>query len=359
MRVKRADLLKVLQMASVGVSGREILEQSHTFVFAKGRLLTFNDEVFFSYPTPLELEGAVPAEDLLNVLNKLPDEEIDVDLVGSELVLKGHRRSAGLAYAAEVKLPVDSVPRPSDWADVGPEFIKVLLQAARCCGRDFAAPWTTMVHVTSSLVEACDNQRFFRYTKATGLKQDIGIPASAIETVARLGVTKVAVGSGWIHFRTTDRAVVSIRSSHEKYHPGVEKLLEMTKPASVELPAALVEMIERAGVMNETTYDAKVTVNVASDELTLTARKDTGWYKESKRIKYAGHPIGFDVNPDFLCELLRLTSKITVDANKLKIVAGPITFVVALLQRADKPTKKEQEPAATEEQAPDVDENQE
>ena len=193
-----------------------------------------------------------------------------------------------------------------------------------------------MVHVTPDLVEACDNFRLFRATLPTGFTGEILLPASSLKTLAREDFKQVSLGEGWTHFKTAEGAEVSIRCSHENYHDSLDALLEEDGAEKVSLPANLGEIVSRAKVMQDPETDPQVGVKITPKELVLTSRKDTGWYKEKKRVKYDGPELEFLVNPEFLAEILELTRQVKIIGNqRIKLETDTIQFVAALVQSKD------------------------
>jgi DNA polymerase III sliding clamp (beta) subunit (PCNA family) len=333
MNVNRTQLLAVLAKAKVGLTGREILEQSHAYVFAKGTLTTFNDNILFRCPSPLQIDGAIPAVDFFEILEKLPDEELEITVNGGEIHLEGKRREAAMSYMPEVRLPIDSVPRPESWSRLDDKTPHAMQQAALVCGEDFTAPLTTMIHATPNLIEGSDNFRMVRHTAPTGFPGEVLIPANIVEQLDKQELRKVSIGKGWVHFKCPGDCVISCRCSHEPYAKGVDALLRMEAPEKILLPSNLGEIVERAEVFNALSFDAKVTITLADGELTLTSRKESGWFKEKKSVKYDGQPLTFDVHPKFLVEILGRGRECQVDRRKIKIEQGEIQFVAALTVR--------------------------
>jgi hypothetical protein len=70
-RINREEFLRNLESVEPGLSPREILEQSSCFIFQKGWIKTFNDEVACKIKSPLKLEGAVQAAPLLAILSAI------------------------------------------------------------------------------------------------------------------------------------------------------------------------------------------------------------------------------------------------------------------------------------------------
>jgi len=331
-QTNRESLYKILSVSAMGLSKRELLEQSDCFVFTEDSLITFNGEVLTRVSNPLpEIQGAVPADDLMKLLAKFPDEELSIKVRGDGLLIKaGKRRAAGLKRAAEVALPFDGVPQPTKWKEAPEVLLGVLQQAAQICGKDETQPRTTEVHVTKDLVEACDNFRMFRYTmESTGLTKDALIPASSLELLRTLSPTHVSQRGGWLHFKTDTDHEVSVRCSVGDY-PDLGPLLDVQDLRNVRLPANLRDILKRAQVMYENTYDNMIHVTIEKGTLTLKASKETGWYRESKKVSYKGPPIKFEVHPKFLEDILEKTRKVQIGGNRLKLESGNAVFVVCL-----------------------------
>ena len=330
MLVNRGALLARLHEASIGLASKETIEQSSCFVFHAGQLVTFNDNIMVRCESPLDFDAAVPAQDLLGMVSKCPDEEIKIYLQDGELIVKGKKWTAGIAVSAEMSLPVGAVPQPEKWHCLEEGVLGTLQQAARTCGDDEAQYLATCVHITPARIEGCDNYRLFRADGATGFPADVLVPAESIQQLEGLEITEVSIGTGWVHFKTSTGTQIAVRCSHEPYHKGIDALLDMKDPEKIVLPSNLAEMVERAEVFNTATYDAKVGVELAGNTLTITSRKDSGWYKEQKDIEYAGRAMAFTINPKFLVEILKRTRDVLVDYRKMKVVNGAAQFVVAL-----------------------------
>ena len=58
MKIDREEFLKQLESVLPGYSTKEVIEQSSCFVFKKGRVYTYNDEIACSQTTSLKLEDS-------------------------------------------------------------------------------------------------------------------------------------------------------------------------------------------------------------------------------------------------------------------------------------------------------------
>src|SRR6267142_5099333 len=111
--INKSNFLKTLGYLSPGLSTRDLVEQSSCFVFRNKEAVTFNSEVACRLPCDVfgEDEVAVPSK-LTEILTKIPDDEIALELKNSELIITGKKRRVGLRVEKEVLLPVGSIEHP-------------------------------------------------------------------------------------------------------------------------------------------------------------------------------------------------------------------------------------------------------
>jgi hypothetical protein len=335
MQIDRKKTLSTLKLLSIGLSAKELLEQSNCFVFSGESAVTFNSETLCRTKSPFDFDAVLIADDLIKLLEKFPDDELEIIKREAEVVIKGARRSAGLTTTAEVHLPFDSVPKPEKWLKLADGVGAMLQQAARTCGTDETQIRTTCVHITPKLIEACDNYRLFRATLDTGITEEILIPASGVKALKGLDIVRVSVGKEWAHFRTKDNLDISIRCYHDSYHQGLDKILKV-EGHKIKLPDNLGEIIARAEVMQIGGNDPEITLLLEPGELTLSARKESGWFKERKKINYSGDVLTFKINPEFLIEILVQTRTVIVNEKQMKIETENIAFACVLQKNKGK-----------------------
>lgn len=336
MLLNRKELLNVLATASVGTTKREVLEQSNSFVFDADKLITFNEDICTDVKTPIpEVEGAVPAEDLLALLARFPDDEVDIWSTDKALKIKAGPRDGEITLIAKIQLPFGDVPGPGKWQEVAPELMGTLLQAARVCGKNEALLVTTVVHFTSKWVESSDNFRIFRSELETSIEGDLLVPATALESLANIAHTfrKFSVNRGWLHFLTKTGHTISVRCARPPVDGYPTKMISAAldgwdESKKIELPETLKEVIERAEVMQD--YNGLISVSIEDGYLKLRARKDTGWFSERKRIDYTGSRLAFEVNSKFLKEILTKTRVVRVLKNRMRIKSEGTVFMVCL-----------------------------
>jgi DNA polymerase III sliding clamp (beta) subunit (PCNA family) len=322
--VIRRDLLKSLESVAPGLSKKEVIEQSSCFVFKGGQVITFNDEVACSTSCNLDVEGAVVADPLLSLLGKLQEDELEVDAVDGELVVKGKRRKAGIRLESEISLPVDGIETPEKWKKLPAEFLEAVGVVQNCVSQDQSQFVLTCVHLHPEQVEACDNFQLIRFPIKTGLTKPTLVRGTALSGIASMEVKEFSETENWLHFRGPSGVILSCRRYMDKY-PDIGPLLEC-KGEKVKLPKGLDGVIDKAKVFSE--GDGNVVVELRSGKTRITGRGVNGWYSEVMDTEYAGEDTRFAISPKLLLEITKQTEVMTVAEGRIKIDSGKFTFVV-------------------------------
>ena len=88
MKINKSDLVSALEKVKSGLSSKEAILQSTSFAFLGGNVVTYNDEISLSHPVEgLEITGAVQATELYQLLKKLKQEEISLEVSENEILI--------------------------------------------------------------------------------------------------------------------------------------------------------------------------------------------------------------------------------------------------------------------------------
>jgi DNA polymerase III sliding clamp (beta) subunit (PCNA family) len=329
--VERTKLINVLNEIKCGLTQNEILEQSNAFVFKNKKICSFNGEIFadVEYDIKIKEPFAVVGADLIKILEKVPDEDIDITLEGNELLIKGRQKKAGITIFKEILLPFNEVPAPGKMEKPPAELSHSLLQCARVCGNDHTNSKTTHVHIGSNLVEATDGYRFFRVDLKTRFNKDIMLPADAILSIGERIISGAEFKEGWLHLITIGKTRISIRCSDMDYFEKetLKDLIEV-KGSKGQFPKGIKEALDRSRVMQDNMNEVHITLK--KGVVKIRTEKDGGWYEERQKIKYNGEDISFTVNIDFLAEILGKTSDVIFGDGKIKIEKENFHFVICI-----------------------------
>lgn len=331
--VSRETLLHCLESSQAGLSPKEIIEQSNCFVFVGGDVLTYNDEIACRMASPLNgITGAVPSKNLLDILRKLKEDEVSVEMGEGEILIrgKGGRRSCH-RIDKEVTLPLDMVEAPKKWKPLHEDFAEAVKVVSRCAGRDESRFYSVCMHVTPDFVEAFDDFQLCRWGLPTPVKRPFLVRSSSVRHITALGMKEFSETASWVHFRNSVGLVMSCRRYTEtEDFPDLSPFLKVDG-VSVTLPKGLPEAIDRAKVfVEEGTDSSLVKVSLKSGRMSVRSEGVHGWYVEPKKVPYAGPPMAFFVSPDLLSELVKSHNSCVLSESRLKVDTGSFEYVAVL-----------------------------
>jgi len=355
MKINRQTFLDDLQMVRAGLSPKEFIEQSSCFVFQDGAVMTFNDEIACRKEIGGELSGAVPADSLLAILEKLTDPDLKVvENEKGELEFRGKKKRFWLNRTAEIFLPIDRVETPEKWREVPDKFAEAIKAVRPCICTDETQFILTCVHLHPEYVEACNNKELLRWHIGTGLKRSILVRGSALAQIIDLGMTEMAGTKSWLHFRNPKGLMFSCRKYMEDY-PNLDHILEF-KGEPIVLPKTLVEVAERATVFaTESSGDPLLIVTLTPGIMRILGSGISGGYEEIKKINYHGTSLKFVISPDTLGRVSATYTDAQISKNKLKAIEKGKWEYVTVLGRTEDHVKEEKEKPEEDETSEDYD----
>jgi DNA polymerase III sliding clamp (beta) subunit (PCNA family) len=334
MLVKRSELLQNLESVMPGLSPRDIVEQSSCFIFKDGEVITFNDEVACRKKIDLKITGAVTAQKLVEVLRRLVEDELEVNVEDGELVLTGKRRMSGINMDKEILLDIDKIEKPSKWKKLHEDFTDAVHITVQCASKDESTFSVTCVHLHPKFIEACDNFKMARYKIATGFANRALVRSSSLRHITQLGMTEFSETETWLHFRNQTGVVLSIRRYADvDEFPDLSSFLKI-KGVPTTLPKGLGEAVSRANIFSSEKGEDEnqISVELKPGKVRIKGEGSSGWYSEVKNIKYEGEPMKFMIGPDLLSELLKRHNECEINPEALKVDAGKFVYVTSLEQ---------------------------
>lgn len=343
--MNREDLLRVLESVRPGLSsGKDIVEQSSCFVFEKGDVITYQDEIACRTGSgfPKDFSGAISSEPLLNILRKLPEEDVEITEEDGELRVYGKKKKAGIRLQKDITLPVGVMETPEGWNPLHEEFSDALSLVSACCSRDKEQFRMTCVHLHPKWLEACDNVQACRWKMRTGIKEAALIRSRAAKGIASLSMVEVSETGNWIHFRNTMGLILSCRRYCDEYLDIGEIITNVQGHVDASLPKGLTEAVDRASVFSDdNAEDKQMLVELSTGRVKIRGQGASGWYEERSKIKYAGPAMTFRIAPKILANLVKKHGECTVGPGSLRINGGPYTLVTCLGAAPESPKKSE------------------
>jgi len=334
MKINKDELIKALEIVKPGLAQKEMIEQSTSFAFMDGRVVTYNDEISISHPVAdLEIDGAVKADKLYGFLNKVKKDEIEFKVTESEIRMIVGKSKAGLVLQAEVKLPLDEIGAMGKWKEVPDGLLDAIRFCIFSCSNDMSKPVLNCIHVRkdTNQVESTNNLRATRHDFTGQLPvPSFLIPGSSARELHKYEITHIARGSGWIHFKTAEDTVFSCRVFSDDF-PEMNHLFKV-KGKEIKLPKTTADILDCAGVFSSKDHflDNMVEVSLADKKLKITAKADSDWFKEEANIRYSDDPITFQIHTNFFKEICQQEGKCILASNMMKFQGDNWEHILAL-----------------------------
>jgi len=329
MKISREKLLDQLISVRPGLSQQEVIEQSSCIVFQDGKIITFNDEVACSRKSCLKIEGAVVATPFIDVLSKLKEDNIEVEVKGEGIVIKSGKKMAGIRMEVEILLPTDSLEKPKKWQKLPDDFGDAVHLVSRCTGDDASEFVMTCVHLHPKWMEGSDNYQAGRYKIAIGIEKSFLIRAKSISMVESLNMTKFSQTKNWVHFKNPDGLTLSFRKYLDKY-PKMSRVVKITGE-SLTLPKGIRDSVELGQIFSaDNTESKKIHLQLKGKILRLKAEGASGWYEEPLPISYKGNKMSCWIDPELLVSLAERSSKCIVDNHRMMAQTGKFKYITVL-----------------------------
>lgn len=336
MEIEKNELKKALEIVKPGLANKEIVEQTTSFAFIDGKVVTYNDEISISHPVKgLEVGGAIKAEELYSFLSKVKKDTIDVVIEDERVLLKSGRAKAGFLLEAEVSLPLDEeIAKKGKWKLLPKNFLEALSFAAQSCSKNMSDPKLTCAHINENgSIEATDNYRIVKY-KVDGempLSSTL-IPATSAVEVVKLNPNKVSKGDGWIHFKNKDQTIISCRVFNETF-VDIDSIISVKgEKIKIKLPGNLENVLDTAHIFakRKSVLDESVEIKITNKKIIVSSESETAEFSESIPLKYKGATISFKITPYLLKDIIQKTLICYIMKDRLVFKQKDWTYVTSL-----------------------------
>ena len=331
MQLDRKELLNQLDQVRPGLHEGGKTPQADCFLFKDGFVHTYNDEVLIRHPSLIDVTGAVKGEPLYQLLSKLNSDSLIFNETDGAFQFTTKKSHASLNADAEIQSPAFQIELPEKWKKLPEGFIEGVKFCIFSASRDMSRPALTCIHVEEDAIESCDNFRLTRYMLKGSVEKSLLFPAASAVLLSKYAVTSYGLTEGWTHFKAGD-FTLSCRSFSEKY-PDLDPLLKVDG-VKVTLPKDLLGTLNRAGIFTSTEFrqDCILQVSFTPGKLTVKSQNANGWYREQVAMKYSGEPLSFNVNPEFLKEMLPLLDHVMIGAKSLLMEGENFVHLVTLMR---------------------------
>ena len=332
MEITKQNLLKALQLLSIGFSSKEIFDQSDKIIFDDDYLRSYNDEFAVLVPFKTGISGAVPAKELKQYINKYNSKNFELIVKDNMLYIKGKKGKAGIIFESEIRLPFDNVSIGEKWHKLPEDFVDDLQLLKYSVSTDYAYPILTFISVNEDTAVSCDNRRVTKINLSSSVAEPMLIPATVVAELKNHQPCKYNVKDGWLHFKNKDNVVLSCRTTQLEY-PDVDQFFE-AEGIEIDLPRNIGEILDEVSVFaeSEISNNSRITVKLEDNLMTVSSKSDKGFAEHSKKIRYKGESITFSINADYFKDAIQLGSRIIVTERSLLMTTDRMQHLTTFIK---------------------------
>lgn len=336
--INKKDLLNVLDLLKPGLSGgKSIMEQTTHYLFMKDRIATYNEDVCLVVPFPIRFSGSVKEDEFYKLISKVSADKIQLTLEENQIIMKAGKSSFGLAYEqpGEIHEMIDSLEHDKlKWIPL-PEGAKdAIVLCSFSASKDMTKPSLAGVFINDNDILSSDAHRISWSKLEKGLEESFLIPASSAVHLMDYGLDKFYLSESWVHFKGKD-LFFSIRRLEEEFPDNkVKEFFPKRTKEGFGLPKELAGILDKALVLLQEDLLLKKQVSLTFEDkeiLCEVEKQDLGWFKEKIAMENDVEKMEIKVNPVFLKEILKHTTKIVpVDKGRLLFTSGNFRHLIAL-----------------------------
>ena len=315
MKINRTEFKAILEKVKPGLASKEIIEQTSSFAFVDGRVLTFNDEISISHPIDLDITGVVKSTELYSLLTKVKKEDLTIEVQENQMIVSAGKTKAGIVFQAEIQLPLDELTGLEfDWKPLPAPVLDAIAFVQECCSTNAAQPILTAVHLTKKAVVASDGFRLAEW-KVKCPVDLVLIPKSSILEVLKFKPSFISTNTGWCHFKHENGAILSCRVIEGKF-PNCDSVW-INEGDELTFPDTVKEALERVEIFAKKDFsmDESIEVLCVGNRLTLRAESDNGWIKEKLSLSGNEKEFSFNITPVLFRSILKHAKTCIVQGN--------------------------------------------
>lgn len=329
--MKRIEVLEVLKKVKAGSTHSKVIEGMAYLFFSGKNVSTFNDVISIQYPFKTDFSLFVKADDIFNVLSKSSVDEIELKENKGKLNIKAKGINVNLVSLNDNEVMErlstisKAIKKIKEWKTLPDNFCNCISLCAFATDKD-GDKTISCVRVNGDIAIATDNERVAKAV-IDGKVDPMFIKASEINKLSAMNPKKYAISKAWIHFKSADGCVFSIRRVNGDF-PDMLSVFEF-KGTKVTIPKKALEGTEIASSLVDSISPA-IKVTIQKGFMIISVKSESGSSTHKSKLKYSGKTIEFTLNPLFLKEMLAKSTTIDITEGKAKLETENFSLVTSL-----------------------------
>lgn len=337
MKIKRDALITALRTVRPGVAKKDITEQANHVMFTGKHICAFNDHICIIHKLETDFSCSVPVDDFMKMLERMPDDEIDIAFKPNKLTMKAKNTRGGIATQSgdELQKKVDMLMnKEKEWADIPKDFMEALGLCVLSASKDMGNLVLTGVYIDNDVVMASDNLRISEYFLMVATKKRFLIPATTVQELLSFAVARYAIEDNWAFFEMKDKTIFCARLLNYEKYPSLEQYFEF-EGMKFTFPEDIKDAVESALVVASGDTDAErlIDIEIGNGIIICRGENNLAWLEKEFKADVGlpdGKTLKFSINPTFLLKILSHTRKAMYGETKILFIAKNFYHLIAI-----------------------------
>jgi len=343
--IDRKEFIDTLKKVTPGLEVRQgTAEQMTHFDFTGKIVQTFNEEIYVQTPLETTFKGSVKGAMLIQVLEKITDENIALARKKNELVIRARNTKAGFAVFTENELAdkfemINQIISKLKWKRLPPDFMTALKMCYFIASNQETEEGHACFQVGRDHICTIDREGIrmglYEFEKPF-TKNPFFFRASVFKSIANFAPVGFSLTENYVFFKTTDKVVFAVL---RRFFEPIDRreIFEQFKNVIIRLPDSIKDdiVIADSVLTDEEKAEREIEMTAGENKLVYKAMTQTGWVERTAKIKYAKAAKKFSLNPVLLAEALSKSdfeNKLWMGKTGVMIKSGNFKYAVGYVE---------------------------
>jgi len=331
--ISRIDLLNAIREVTPGISKKGDLDQSDSIIFDNDSIYTFNSEIGIYHNFETNIQGAIKAEKFIQLLEKLPQDEIEIKEIKGKLSLKADRIKATIKLDKNITLNPQKIPGKTSkkWKTLPDNFNEGIAFCFFSANTSNIPAGTDCLFVNGDRIASVDGYRGTVFNLSSSIDDDFLLPAKCAKQLSKYSSEKVVIDNGWLYFMNENGTVFSVRTYAEIDYPAYDSFFDVDGP-EINLPDEFLEIVSRAKILISADFVLDQFVSLIFSEGKVVCRGEgvDGWFEEEREIEYSGKDLDIKIHPAMFSEVVKFDKKIIIGSDSMLFVSDYFMHTICL-----------------------------
>ena len=280
--MNRKELIEAIKHIKPGLVKDNVIELAEFISFNDNEIVSFNNEISISYPYDTGLKGAVKGDELLRILQAMPD-DIEIKTKKDQLVISKKGKNKITASLNMLEVQTDIWPEiPEDFNDLPKNINEGLKFCLFSVAPDSDMGALNCILLKDHGIMSCDNFRATTFLFDGFFKGTILIPLSLAKVLVNYNLVSYAEDDSWLFFEDDYGIIICCKKVEYEYPTEQVYGLFKSEGDLITLPEGFKITLDRSEILSQIDIEHQkiVKLELLKNKIIISSSGDIGQYKE-------------------------------------------------------------------------------